>query len=474
MTATVTLKVIKGELRGEEFSFAERTTCILGRASDCHPRLPNDQHHRTVSRHHCLLDINPPDIRVRDFGSLNGTYVNGVKIGQRESHLSPGEAAGHPYPEHDLQDGDEVMLGGTVFRVAVDVPAHCDECGKGLPRGAAGLCAECRRGRPSGDDGTRHCASCGRPLQAGSRAGVQLCEDCQTHPQTVANRLIQQAREGDRNLSGIARYTLLRELGRGGMGAVYLAQDDATGGLVALKVMLPKIAADVEARVRFLREAKVTSELRHPNIVAVHDVGNAAGAFYLTTEFCPHGSLDQLVRRYGGPLPLDMALPLALQAMDGLQHAHGHGIVHRDLSPQNILLGDDDGVPVAKVADFGLAKAFDQAGLSGLTRTGNAAGKPAFMPRQQVINFKHAKPEVDVWALAACLYWMLTGFQPRDFPARKDPWQVVLQDPAVPVRDRTPSIPAAVAEVIDEALLERPAIGFRTVDAFSKALRRAI
>lgn len=193
-------------------------------------------------------------------------------------------------------------------------------------------------------------ACCGRPLPAGSRAGAQLCEDCQTHPQTVANRLIRQAREGDANLSGISRYTLLRELGRGGMGAVYLAQDGATGGLVALKVMLPKIAADAEARARFLREAKVTSELRHPNIVAVHDVGNAAGAFCLTTESCPHGSLDQLARRHGGPLPLGMALPLALQAMDGLAHAHGRGIVHRDLSPHNISLGDDDGVPVAKVA----------------------------------------------------------------------------------------------------------------------------
>ncbi|MBV9125107.1 MAG: FHA domain-containing protein, partial [Planctomycetes bacterium] len=83
MPAKVILQVTKGKLQGQEFVFDERTTCILGRADDCNPRLPNDIHHAAISRHHCLLDINPPDIRVRDFGSRNGTFVNGSKIGQR-------------------------------------------------------------------------------------------------------------------------------------------------------------------------------------------------------------------------------------------------------------------------------------------------------------------------------------------------------------------------------------------------------
>ena len=93
MTTSVTLRLVKGQLDRAEDVFDERTTCVLGRAKECEPRLPDDDYHRTVSRHHCLLDINPPDARIRDFGSRNGTYVNGKKIGQREEHQTPEEGA---------------------------------------------------------------------------------------------------------------------------------------------------------------------------------------------------------------------------------------------------------------------------------------------------------------------------------------------------------------------------------------------
>jgi serine/threonine-protein kinase len=113
-----------------------------------------------------------------------------------------------------------------------------------------------------------------------------------------------------------------------------------------------------------------------------------------------------------------------------------------------------------------------QAGLSGLTRTGSAMGKPYFMPRQQVVNFKYSKPEVDVWALATCLYWLLTGAYPRDFPPAKDPWKVVLQDAPVPARARNPAVPGRLAETLDQALRERPAIGFTTAADLRHALER--
>jgi serine/threonine protein kinase len=123
-----------------------------------------------------------------------------------------------------------------------------------------------------------------------------------------------------------------------------------------------------------------------------------------------------------------------------------------------------------KLADFGLAKAFDQAGLSGLTRTGTAAGKPYFMPYQQVVNFLHARPAVDVWALAACLYHLLTGVYPRDFDGGQDPWQVVLQTDPVPLQRRRPDVPRPLAEVVDAALRDRPEIGFATVADLRRAL----
>lgn len=485
MPATVMLAVTRGALRGRTFEFAERTTCILGRARDCEPRLPDDDSHRTVSRHHCLLDINPPDIRIRDFGSLNGTYLNGAKIGQRAAYQSPEEAAGAMFPEHDLGDGDEVRLGDTVFRVSVVTAAYCDDCENEIPEHERNpgddRCAACRAAavrkpaNPTPILVPSRCAACGRDVSSAAKphTGGDLCARCAGNPELVLDFLFQLANSGDHDLSAIRGYRVRRELGRGGMGAVYLARDDATGRDIALKVMLPQVAVHRDARTRFLREIDVTKGLRHRHIATLHDAGTSHGTFFLTLEYCPGGSLDQLVAQRDGRLSVYEAVRIAGQVLDGLGHAHQRKIVHRDLSPQNILLQDET-AEVAKITDFGLAKAFDQAGLSGLTRTGTMAGKPVFMPRQQVINFKHTQPDVDVWALAACLYWTLTGTYPRDFPARKDPWQVVLQTGAVPIRERNRNLPAGLADVIDHALRDQPTIGFSSAAELRDAIENSL
>ena len=102
MAAKVTLTIITGKLKGQEYQFRDRTTCIIGRATDCYLQLPDDREHRNISRYHCFLDINPPDIRIRDFGSLNGTYVNNQNIGQRKAYQTAAEAARLNLPEYDL------------------------------------------------------------------------------------------------------------------------------------------------------------------------------------------------------------------------------------------------------------------------------------------------------------------------------------------------------------------------------------
>jgi hypothetical protein len=428
------------------FTFEERTTCILGRADDCEPRIPDDEAHHTVSRHHCLLDINPPDVRIRDFGSRNGTYVNGKKIGQREPGQTPEEALTGHYPEHDLSDDDEIRLGPVTIRIGV------------------------QQARDSSQDRNRvllarPCACCGLQTEdlldtAGGDGQNRICVSCREDPEAVARCLLKLARAGEPELGLLAKYDLVHELGRGGMGAVYLVRHVSTGEETALKLMLPKSAGTPKGRVRFLREATLASSLRHQNIVDSYGVLAAAGAYCYTSQYCPGGSLAQLLARSRGRVPVNQAIPLIIQVLDGLDHAHRSGVVHRDLSPGNILLGNtSDSAMVAKIGDFGLGKLFDQAGLSGLTQTGDAAGKPAYVPRQQVINFRYAKPAVDVWAAAACLYRMLTGTCPRDFPPGRDAWQVVLDDPAVPIRQRDPAVPADLADIIDWALHDDPEIG---------------
>ena len=121
MSATVTLKVVQGPQRGAEFAYRLATLCTVGRGQDCSLRLPNDVLNSTVSRHHCLLEIDPPLVRVCDLGSLNGTFVNGEPLGQREPHGRIADL-GVPFaPDYALEDGDELRVGENVFRVCVDV-----------------------------------------------------------------------------------------------------------------------------------------------------------------------------------------------------------------------------------------------------------------------------------------------------------------------------------------------------------------
>ncbi|MDF0551601.1 FHA domain-containing protein [Kamptonema sp. UHCC 0994] len=389
MPSQVTLTITEGNLKGQKFTFDTRTTCIIGRATDCHPQIPDDENHRTISRYHCLLDINPPDIRVRDFGSKNGTFVNGNKIGQREANQTPEEAAKLSFPEFDLKTGDEIKLSHTIFQVKTEIDPELEKTLK-------------------------------REIPLNQQKKPDLWQ--------MIQGFLQQLEAGNQNLGTIKNYKILRELGRGGFSIVYLAQHKQTGEQVALKVML-----------------------KNNNKI----------------------------------LPINEAVPMILQVLDGLEYAHnaeipnvkladgsfgkGRGLVHRDLKPGNIFVTNINGKNIVKVADYGLGKAFDQAGLSGLTNTGHTAGTPYFMPRQQVLDFKYPQRSVDVWAAAASLYYMLTANAPRNFSGQ-DPFLAVLQNDAVPVRDRNSAIPKPLADVIDLALVDNPEIYFKSAGEFKQVL----
>ncbi|MER7539920.1 serine/threonine-protein kinase [Streptomyces sp. NPDC097704] len=273
----------------------------------------------------------------------------------------------------------------------------------------------------------------------------------------------------------IGGWLLGQELGRGGMGVVYAAVHEETGRHRALKVIRCEVDPSPEEAARFDREIRIGTALRHPHVVRMESSGRQGRLWYLVMERCTAGSLVDLVRRQG-PLPAARAVPLFLGVLDGLSYAHTEGgAVHRDIKPQNLLLtAVPDGVEVIKIADFGLAKAYETAGLSGLTRTGGFAGTAAFMPRAQLVDFKYAKPYVDVWAAAASLYYALTGRTPRDFPPGRDPWLTVAQAPVVPVAERRVMVPDRLAAVLDQALDDDPARGFATADRLRGALREAL
>ena len=271
MSAKVTLTITKGKLSGRQYTCDSRTSCIIGRASDCNIKLPNDENHSTISRYHCLLDINPPEIRIRDFGSRNGTYVNSEKIGQRKSNQTAEEAAKIKLPEYDLKSGDRIELGDTVFEV--DIKADPKEVK--IPTVVA------------------------PPVNNG--ATPNLLEKI-LKIFNLANK-----NNSNNDLGTIKDYNIVKLLGKGGFGEVYLAQHSYSQEYVALKVMLPSVAANEWAVQMFLREMANTKALRHRNVVKLLDYSFSQGLFFFTMDFCNAGTIEDLLENRGGKLPIEGA-----------------------------------------------------------------------------------------------------------------------------------------------------------------------
>lgn len=458
MATQVILEIVSGPAAGTAFEFDRHDTFLLGRHRSCHVRLSRDPR---VSRHHFLIEANPPDIRIRDLGSRNGTLVNGVKHGGRSTGESPQQAAARSQPTIDLHDGDEVTVGRTTIRVkVVGDPPPGNASTVAFAGGPAVQCRQC------GVDVS---------IEAGpGRRGAYVCRNCRealAAEEGGFRRLLQQAaaQTAPRALE-IRGYELGEKLGSGGMGVVYRAERKRDGRLVAVKIALPKIVLVDAKRDSFLREIAILTQLAHPHIVRLLDHGATDAAFYFIMEYCNGGSLADRILQQGGPIPLAAALPIMIQCLDALAHAHRQGFVHRDLKPGNILLHYRNGARTAKISDFGLAKNFEIAGLSGMTATGNVSGTYRFMPREQLTAFKYVQPASDIWSLGATFYSMLTGCFPLDFPAHRDPLEVLLHDEPTPLRQRLPTAPAGVAEILDRALQSDPDSRYATAVEMQAAL----
>lgn len=202
------------------------------------------------------------------------------------------------------------------------------------------------------------------------------------------------------------KYTFVREIGRGASGAVWLAHDSVLGRKVAIKRVGHAPDGGEVQRERADREARLAASLTHPHVVAVHDLFEEDGTYWLVMEYVDGPSLSQLVRDEG-PLPPDRAARLLAQVADALDAAHRAGFVHRDVKPSNVLVAPGDH---ALLTDFGIARAFEDASL---TRTGLVTGSPAYLS-PEVAQGRPATPASDVWALGATLYHLLAGQPPYE------------------------------------------------------------
>ncbi|HVP39830.1 MAG TPA: protein kinase [Candidatus Saccharimonadales bacterium] len=263
------------------------------------------------------------------------------------------------------------------------------------------------------------------------------------------------------------RYRIERELGRGGMATVFLAEDLKHRRRVALKVLDPEVAAAVGSE-RFLREIETVAQLTHPHILPLHDSGEAGGLLFYVMPYVEGESLRQRLAREK-QLPLEDALRIAREAAEALGYAHSRGVVHRDVKPENILLEEGHAV----VADFGVARAVAAAGGEALTATGIAVGTPAYMSPEQAAGSRALDGRSDEYSLGCVLHEMLAGQPPFTGPTAESLSHQHLNVAPRPVTELRPAVPAPVAAALQRALAKMPADRFATATAFGAALAGA-
>ncbi len=260
----------------------------------------------------------------------------------------------------------------------------------------------------------------------------------------------------------VSHYKILEELGRGGMGVVYKAEDTKLKRTVALKFLPPEFMSDSEAKQRFLIEAQAAAALDHPNICAIHEIEEGNGQTFMVMGFIEGRSLEAKIK--GERLKIKEVLDIALQIAEGLKVAHEHGIIHRDIKPANIMITKEGR---AKILDFGLAKL---SGLSQLTRSGATLGTTAYMSPEQARG-EPVDQRTDIWSFGVVLYQMLTGQLPFEGEYEQAIIYSILHDePEAPSSFRE-DIPQDLEQIVLNALQKEPRQRFSSMAEMIPALR---
>jgi beta-lactam-binding protein with PASTA domain/predicted Ser/Thr protein kinase len=264
------------------------------------------------------------------------------------------------------------------------------------------------------------------------------------------------------------RYDLEAQIGGGGMAVVYRAVDRLLGRTVAIKMLRPQFAGDEEFVSRFRQEAKAAARLSHPNIVSVYDVGMSDGEYYIVMEYVDGPTLKEVIRERG-PLPIPEVIDITEQICDALQHAHEHGIIHRDVKPHNILLTRSGRV---KVTDFGIAKAITGSTITYQTSTHVLGSVHYFSPEQARGSAANAKS--DIYSLGVVMYEMLTGVLPFSGDSPVSVALKHLRERFVDPRELRPEIPQSVENIVLRCLAKSPDHRYPDMRAVRNDLRDAL
>jgi eukaryotic-like serine/threonine-protein kinase len=495
------LEVIRGPETGRHFEFTQPDTFIVGRGGKNRPvhfKLSDDDPY--VSRQHFMLEIAPPRVYFFDLGSTNPPCINGVAV-----------------KEGELKEGDVIEIGFTQLKVRVfpeiklkRIPCYCAICMKTIVpelmegENSPSICDSCeekieeKRRKESAVIKFSAACKCGKDLsliansdgRAHELTGsvAYFCDGCS-----------REMMAGENAGAKVDGYTIIRALGEGGMGRVYLVRHEKTGRVLALKQLLN--LKNEELIKRFNRETKYMKAFYHPNVVRFIDSGSTKEGPYIVMELLSRGNLDTLMDTARGPMVPDLAVPYIIDALRGLEFIHDNKIVHRDLKPENILLqANGSGRLIPKITDFGLAKKYSEAGGSVMTQANSCMGTIIFMSPEQIKDTRSVREPADIYSMGVTLYYLLTGKYPYNFPTQREiekflnenrakaqdmkealhlimqiedmkhPHVIILTQDQIPIQKRNPEIPVKLANVVHKAIKKEVRERYQTAAEFRRAL----
>lgn len=457
---------------------------VIGRGNDVHYQIKSG----ALSRRHCQIRDEGNALSVQDLDSLNGTFVNRVKVRKTS-----------------LKSGDEIQIGPVCIKIelayetisqatpispiaiqtqqvsestsnpkplVVMTPLDKGSSGSGEPQppannaplsnNASNPTHYSNRNIFEEDFPSGNCVNCSKLLTS---------KELATHAGIFRENLIYCLNcfcEGAGDFPTIAGYRIIKKLGGGGMGDVYEAIQLSMERPVAFKLMRGlEHASEAQIR-RFFREARTGGKLSHPNIVNFIDAGKIEGAHYIAMEFIYGIDVRQIIQEKG-PIPYPEAARIGYYVSLALDYAHTRfNIVHRDIKPENILIDRDN---MIKLTDFGLAKNLEEAGLSGITKSQTGVGTLFYMAPEQILEARFADQRADVYSLGVSLYEMLCGRKPFTADQMMALVNKIRYEEAQPLASLVPQIPPEMCAIIHKAMAKNADQRFQTIKEMMLALK---
>ncbi len=425
----VQVQCIQGPLQGKTFTYSEYQKVTVGR--DKKATLCLDD--KKLSKFHFILEILPSaSVFLKDLGSTNGTFVG--------SGTSSSKVTLRKIDQTNIENGDYIKAGDVLLRISwplkkVVQPHVCERCGVQVMLNKSEV----------------------------EHDGKILCLKCQGKTEFV---------EGKR----IGPFEVVRKLGEGNMGIVYLVKHSTHQHLFAIKILRPNLTPDKIQVDRFLREAACGMQAKHKNIVRHFQAGYSTegGFFYIPMEYVQGFDCDTYMQKLKRPMTLAEANPLIWQLLDSVEYLHQCKIVHRDIKPRNILLAQEGNSFIVKLSDFGLAKNYEEAGLSGLTMTSHIVGTLNYLAPEQCINARDVDPKADIYSLGATLYFFWAAhpvFSNAGTTLHQMIQRILFEEPPS-LTEANPQIPKPIARIVMQCLSKEPEDRYPNVTHLKKALEK--